>query len=207
MERLHGMAEAGLGWLTLPGAEVCAQRGETPDCRRGDSSLALEAWQIFRLPSAFAVGAGVMLGLTPTTDVPATQLADVERNHSRGYLTVEGTVRYYPYVGEAIEGFLGLTGGLVVISDTFSTVRGSNEVKPLIGPAGVIVRTEGASFGISGGIAYEFVRNWTLGGNLRLGSWFLPQEPGTSPFGDEASLVGQTNVFVITLNVAYRVQL
>ena len=62
-----------------------------------------------------------------------------------------------------------LTGGLVVISDAFSTITSPNEEKPLIGPAGVVVRTEGASFSIGGGLAYEFARNWTFGGNLRLG--------------------------------------
>jgi hypothetical protein len=201
------MAEVGLGWLTLPGAEVCTERGENPDCRRGDSSLALEAWQIFRLPSGFAVGGGVMLGLTPTTDAPARELPDIPRDHSRGYLTVEGTMRYYPYVGESLEGWMGLTAGLVVISDSFSTQRSSNEEKPLIGPSGVVVRTEGGTFGMAGGLAYEFARNWTFGGNLRLGSWFLPNEPDVSPLGDEASLVGQISVFVVTLNIAYRVQL
>ncbi len=207
MQRLHGMAEVGLGWLTLPGAEVCVERGVSPDCRRGDSSLALEAWQIFRLPSGFALGGGVMLGLTPTTDAPPREIPEVERRHSRGYLTVEGGVRYYPYVGESLEGWLGLSGGLVVISDTFSTVPQSGEQKPLIGPAGVVVRTEGGTFGMGGGVAYEFARNWTFGGNLRMGSWFLPLEPGVSPLGDEASLVGQVSWFLVTLNVAYRVQL
>ena len=207
MQRAHGMAEVGLGWLTLPGAEVCVQRGANPDCNRGDSSLALEAWQIFRLPSAFAVSGGVMLGLTPTTDAPPHEIPDVQRNHTRGYLTIEGMMRYYPYVGESVEGWLGLTTGLVVLSDTFSTVTPSGEQKPLIGGAGVVVRTEGGSLGMGGGLAYEFARNWTFGGNLRLGSWFLPVAPAESPFGDEASLVGQISWFVVTVNVAYRVQL
>jgi len=207
MERAHGMAEVGLGWLTLPGAEVCVERGDNPNCTRGDSSLAVEAWQIFRLPSAVAVGGGVMLGLTPTTDAPAQSAPEVQRDHTRGYLTVEGTVRYYPYVGEALEGWLGLGGGLVIISDTFATREQSGQQKALIGPAGVIVRTEGATFGMAGGLAYEFARNWTFGGNLRMGSWFLPQEPASSPLGDEASLVGQISWFVVTVNVAYRVQL
>lgn len=207
MERLHGMAEVGLGWLTLPGAEVCAERGPTPECHRGDASLSFEAWQLFRLPSSVALGGGVMLGLTPTTDTPAREIPGVKRDHTRGYLTFEVTSRYYPYVGDSFEGWLGLTGGLVVISDTFSTIRAPNEEKPLIGPSGVVVRTEGAAFGIAGGVAKEFARGWTVGGGLRLGSWFLPQEPGISPLGDEASLVGQNNVFLVSLHLAYRVQL
>ena len=207
MERLHGMMEAGLGWVMLPGAEVCVQHRDDSACRRGDSSLSLEAWQIFRLPPAWALGGGVMLGLTPTTDAPARQLPDVERDHTRGYLTVEFAGRYYPYVGENFEAWVGMVSGLVVVSDTFSTLSAPGEEKPLIGPAGVVIRSEGGSIAAAGGVAYEFSRGWSFGGGLRLGSWFLPRHPGKSPLGDEASLVGRNNVIAVAIHIDYRVPL
>jgi hypothetical protein len=53
LSRPTGIAEAGFGWLTLPGAEVC-QTG----CSTGDTSFELEAWQLFRASKRFAFGAG-----------------------------------------------------------------------------------------------------------------------------------------------------
>jgi hypothetical protein len=207
MRRPHGMIEVGLGWLTLPDAEVCSVRSVETDCLRGDSSPALEAWQLFRLPPAYALGAGVMLGLIPTTDTPAQGMADVKREHSRGYLTIEGTGRVYPYVRDKVEAWAGLTAGLVVVSDTFETRLDSEMDKPLIGSGGVIIRTEGFASTLAGGVAYEVSRGWSVGGTLRLGSWFLPRQPKVSPLGDEASLAGRASFFVAGLVVAYRVPL
>jgi hypothetical protein len=55
-------------------------------------------------------------------EAPLVALADLERNHSRKYLTLEGMLRYYPYVAEKSEFWVGLTGGLVVLSDRFQVV-------------------------------------------------------------------------------------
>jgi len=204
VEQPTGTAEFGFGWLTLPGAEVC--EGRDPDvCRKGDSGLALEAWQVFRPQAVFAVGAGIMLGLTPT-DAPRSDPEGIDRDHTRSYMTVETGGRYYPYVGESFEAYLGLNAGLAVVSDTF-TVRGEypND-HAMVGRRGVTIRTEGFAIGVGGGGAYQFARSWLVGVNVRYGSWFLPQEPETNPLGDQASLAGRNSVFVVGLNVAYRVQ-
>src|SRR2546425_10286546 len=71
-----GMAEFGVGFFTLPGAQVCIERDA--GCRSGDSSLALSAWPLFRR-GAFAAGAGVMLGVTSSTDAPHNDPPDVPR--------------------------------------------------------------------------------------------------------------------------------
>jgi hypothetical protein len=204
VEQPTGTAEFGFGWLTLPGAEVCVERD--PDiCREGDSGLALEAWQVFRPHARFAVGAGIMLGLTPT-DAPRSDPEGIDRDHTRSYMTVETGGRYYPYVGESFEAYVGLNAGLAVVSDTF-TVRGEypND-HAMVGRRGVTIRTEGFTIGVGGGAAYQFARSWLVGANVRYGSWFFPKKPETNPLGDEASLAGQNSVIVLGLNVAYRVQ-
>jgi hypothetical protein len=209
VDRPVGMAEFGVGWLTLPGANVC---GEQTNCERGDTSLALEAWQLYRANLRFAFGAGVALGLVPTTDAPRSGPEPVEgeesmeRTHSRGYLTIEGITRYYPFVGESLEAWVGITGGLVVLSDTFDTEPGRYQ-KALIGSRGVTIRSEGYTVGLAGGVAYALAPNWSLGATLRYGNWFLPSRAEVDPLGDRASLTGRNTMFAIGLNIAYRVAL
>jgi hypothetical protein len=202
LDRPTGMAEAGFGWLTLPGADVCSQAG----CSAGDTSFELDAWQLYRQNLRFAFGAGLMFALIPTTDAPRSDPPGIERDHSRKYLTIEGTVRYYPYVGERFEVWLGLTGGLVIVSDRFETIDQYDD-KPLIGPPGVIIRTEGYTLGAIVGGAYQLTDNWSIGGSLRFGNWFLPKVPATDPFLDEASLKGRNSMFSLGFNVAYRIAL
>lgn len=203
-ERPTGMAEFGFGWLTLPGAHVCA-RGPTLRCSLGDSSLSLEAWQLVRLTRRFAWGAGLTLGLTPTaTPNPNVAGSGITRDHTRRYLTVEATGRYYPYIGGSFEAWVGLTTGIAVVSDTFSTRSVPPDDRDLVGPKGVTIRTEGFTLGAAVGGAYALSPNWLLGANLRYGSWFLPRKPARDPLGDQASLRGQNSMFVIAFNVAYR---
>src|SRR6478609_3933740 len=58
LDRPTGIAEAGFGWLTLPGADVCSQAG----CKAGDTSFVLDGWQLYRRNLKIAFGAGLMLG-------------------------------------------------------------------------------------------------------------------------------------------------
>jgi hypothetical protein len=66
LNRPTGIAEVGVGWLTLPGASVCS----SGNCKKGDTSFELDAWELFRANRRFAFGAGFLLGLIPTTDAP-----------------------------------------------------------------------------------------------------------------------------------------
>jgi len=201
LDRPTGIAEAGFGWLTLPGAEVCSQAG----CKDGDTSFELDAWQLYRQNVRLAFGAGLLLGLIPTTDAPARDPMGIDRNHSRKYLTLEGMLRYYPYVAEKSEFWVGLTGGLVVVSDRFQVVDVYD--KPLIGPSGVTIRTEGGTLGIAVGGAYELSQHWSVGGSFRFGNWFLPVKRAQNPLEDRASVSGRNSVFSLGLNVAYRISL
>ncbi len=202
LDRPTGMAEAGFGWLTLPGADVCSPAG----CKAGDTSFELDAWQLYRQNLRLAFGAGLMLALIPTTDAPRRDSEGIERDHSRKYLTLEGTLRYYPYVGQTWEIWLGLTGGLVVVSDRF-VVDDNYDDKPLVGPPGVTIRSEGGTLGLALGGAYELSKNWSLGGSFRFGNWFLPVTPAQDALLDKASVAGRNSVFSLGFNVAYRISL
>ncbi len=202
LNRPTGMAEAGFGWLTLPGADVCSQAG----CKAGDTSFELDAWQLYRQNLRLAFGAGLLLGLIPTTDAPRRDPQGIQRDHSRKYMTLEGMLRYYPYVGERFEIWVGLTGGLVVVSDRFKIIDNYDD-KPLVGPPGVTIRSEGGTLGLALGGAYELSQNWSVGGSLRFGTWFLPTTPATDPLEDKASVTGRNSVFSLGFNVAYRISL
>jgi hypothetical protein len=202
LERPTGIAEITFGWLTLPGAEVCSSGG----CKEGDTSLEVGAWQIYRANLDFAFGAGLSFGLVPTTDVPLDDPPGISRDHTRSYLTVEGIVRFYPYVGENVEAWVGLTGGLVVVGDRFTIVNAYDD-QVLVGPRGSTIRTEGGSIGAAAGVVLALGPSWTAGGTLRYGNWFLPSEPARNPFLDEASLTGINVMFSLGLNVAYRITL
>jgi hypothetical protein len=202
LDRPTGIAEAGFGWLTLPGADVCSPAG----CKAGDTSFELDAWQLYRQNLRLAFGAGLLLGLIPTTDAPRNDPDNIERDHTRKYLTLEGTLRYYPYVGETFEMWVGLTGGLVVLSDRF-VVNDDTDDKPLVGPPGVTIRTEGGTLGGAVGGAYQLSSHWSVGGSLRFGNWFLPDTPARNTLADKASVAGRNSVFSLGFNVAYRIGL
>jgi hypothetical protein len=206
LDRPVGMAEGGVGVLTLPAAEVCVER--STGCKQGDVSFAVEAWQLYRPKLRWAFGAGLLLGLIPTATPPRQdqEPPGVERDHTRSYMTVEGMVRYYPYVGEHLEVWVGAIGGLVVVSDRF-TVSGDLDERALAGSRGVTIRTEGGSLGAGVGFAYELTRRWAFVGNLRYAEWFLPRVPAKDPLGTEASLAGRNAVFSLAFGIAYRVDL
>ena len=201
LDRPTGMAEGGVGVLTLPAAEVCAER--RVGCKRGDLSFALEAWQLYRADRRLAFGAGLVAGLIPTAHPPHD---DPDREQTRSYLTVEGAVRYYPYVGEKVEAWLGLTGGLVVINDRFRLIDDTDD-RALLGTRGVSIRTEGATLGPAIGGAYELGQRWAFIGTLRYAVWFLPDEPAQDPGGRQASLTGENQALSVAVGLSYRVTL
>lgn len=194
LERPTGIAEAGFGWLTLPGAQVCVV-----ECSRGDTSFELDVWQLYRGNTRFALGAGILLALIPTNDGSGA-------NHNRRYMTVEGTARYYPYVGENVEWWVGVTGGLVVVSDQYEVARPPSD-RALLGPTGDTIRTEGGSIGLAGGPVVSLARHWTVGSTLRYGHWFLPSRPAVDALGNQASLTGRNTVFSLGVNIAFRLDL
>jgi hypothetical protein len=205
LTRPTGIAEVGIGWLTLPGASVCAQHNTGSTCKKGDTSFDLEAWEVYRTNRRFAFGAGLLLGLIPTTDAPRSDPPGITRNHSRSYLTLEGTIRHYPYVGESLELWWGVSGGLAVVSDRFESDK--NSELALVGQRGVTIRTEGGSIGLVGGAVFWLANHWSLGSVLRYGNWFLPKTAAKDPLLDEASLTGRNTMFSLGISLAYRIPL
>jgi hypothetical protein len=206
LARPTGIAEIGVGWLTLPAASVCAERSSGSGCKKGDTSFELDAWQLYRTNRRFAFGAGLLLGLIPTTDVPRSDPNGIVRDHSRRYLTLEGTIRHYPYVGEGVELWWGVSGGLAVVSDRFE-VTDKNSDLALVGQRGVTIRTEGATIGLALGATFYLAPHWSLGTAFRYGNWFLPKTAGKDPLLDEASLTGSNTLFSLGISIAYRIPL
>ena len=203
----HGKAEVGLGILGLPTAEVCTNRTiANIGCKRGDSSPMLELWQLFRPSPLFAAGAGITIGLFPITDAPKQEPVGVSRDHKRGYLTAEGIARFYWLHGPVWESWIGATGGLVVVSDTYLTNNNSTD-RAYIGPRGITIRSEGYTIGVATGVTKSLSEAWTIGASLRYGLWSLPKTPARDTLGDEASLIGRIATFVIGINVGYRLKL
>lgn len=205
LNRPFGVAEVGVGWLTLPGASVCAERS-TKNCKKGDTSFELDAWQMYRGSRRFAFGAGLLLGLIPTTNAQRDVSNGIERDHSRSYLTLEGMFRHYPYVGESVELWWGLSGGVVVVNDRF-VVTGKNTDLALVGQRGVTIRSEGWTFGLAGGAVFWLAEHWSLGTTFRYGNWYLPKTAAKDPLLDEASVSGRNTMFSLGISLNYRIPL
>jgi len=201
IDRPVGIAEFGLGAFTLPGAEICGPGS----CSQGDVSFELDAWQLYRPTLRYSFGAGITMGLLTIRSPGSEDPAAFARDHSRGYLTVEAIGRYYAYVGETVEAWAGLTSGLAVVRDSFSDKQ-STELS-LVRPRGAPIRSEGLALGFALGSTFALSPNWSVVGSARYGAWFLPTKPATDPFGDKASLTGQTNVVALSLGVGYRIPL
>jgi hypothetical protein len=201
----HGKAEVGLGMLGLPTAKVCTNR-LLLGCKRGDTSPMLELWQLFRPGPLFAFGAGITIGLFPITDAPKNETLDIPRDHRRGYFTAEGIARFYWLHGPVWESWIGVTGGGVVVSDTYVTNNNVTD-RAYIGPRGITIRSEGYTLGFATGVTRSLSEAWTIGATLRYGLWSLPATPARDTFGDQASLIGRVATFVVGINVGYRLKL
>ncbi|HVW26018.1 MAG TPA: hypothetical protein VHC69_11660 [Polyangiaceae bacterium] len=200
---MHGMAELGVGYLTLPGAQVCIER--QVGCAKGDSSFTLSAWPMFRIGN-FSAGAGVMLGVTSSTNAPTNEPPDITRDHSRRYFSLEAAGRYFIPFAQHFDGFVGMTTGLVVLNDFF-LVQEALSGYALVGPRAAELLTEGFSIGATAGLHYEVTEQWVIGAWGRYSNWFLPDNPVHSPFGDEASLKGRVTAIDVTLTAAFRSRL
>lgn len=203
LARLTGMAEFGVGALSLPAAKVCTDR-TSGRCKQGDTSLMLEAWQLLRTSKRIAAGAVVTLGLFPVADVPPNSAPDLQRDHKRSYFAAEAILRWYFYTSPNWEAWAGATGGLVVIADTYSSKEALSEWS-LPGPRGVTTRTEGFTLGCALGVSRPIFGDWSLGASLRYGLWSLPNTPARSPFGDEASLTGRNSMLLLGLSLGYKI--
>ena len=195
--RPSGLVEFGVGVMALPDAQLCGGAG----CDRGDISLEVDAWPLFRASPHFAVGAGITLALTPTQDVPRRDTT-FSRDQSRRYFMVEGVGRYYFAHGRAFEIWSGVSTGLVVVSDNFRTVS-PEPAFTIIGANSANIATEGLSLGLAAGATFGVNDQLQIGGTLRFANWFLPAEPEIIAFEEEASLANRVTMINLALTVAY----
>jgi hypothetical protein len=207
--RAHTLAQLGLGLITLPAADVCL----TPEqCTKGDTSLEVSFWQMYRANRYFAIGAGTSLALNPTVDNPPSDTA-IKRNHTRGYFSVEAQGRYYALRMDLIELWLGITAGGVIISDRYAVAEDDHAITSsasqpaIIGPRSTTVRTEGLTVGGVMGAQWTIAPNWAIGAAFRYARWFVPDTPAKSAFLDSATLTGQQSVLYLGLLCSYRIVL
>lgn len=193
----HAAIEFGLGVLALPDADVCTDAS----CDRGDFSVEVDAWPLFRASRYFAVGAGLTLALIPVQNPPQRETA-LPRESSRRYFMAEGIGRYYFAYATSFEAWCGLSGGLVVVSDNFVTDSDESEIA-LISSKGANIASEGLTLGLATGIAFSMSKSLKLGGVLRVANWFLPSEPEQIAFGDRASLAGRMTMINLALSLSY----
>lgn len=195
----------GAGMLTLPAADVCPVSLDS--CKRGETSLSIGLHNLYRY-GALGVGAGILWALDLSAD-RAPGEAELEREHARSYFLVEAQVRYYGLRFGNLEGWIGGTVGGVVVNDSWSVLadREPYADTAFVGPRAATLGTEGLAAGLGIGAEWTFAANWSLGGQIRYSSWFLPEEPERLPTGDLASLKGRIDMFDFGLSIAYRIAL
>lgn len=193
----YGLVEFGVGVMALPDAKLC---GGDAGCDRGDVSLEVDAWPLFRASPSFAVGAGMTLALIPMQDVPRVT-STFPREHARRYFTAEGIGRYYFVHGPALELWSGISAGLIVVSDNFRTRTDDPTV--IIGASSANIATEGLSLGLASGVTFGVNRHLQVGATLRFANWYLPPNPEVIAFGESASLSSRVTMLNLAFTVAY----
>jgi hypothetical protein len=200
----YTLAELGVGLLSLPAASVCLT---AIPCTKGDTSIELNFWQMYRANRLFAVGAGATVAIKPTNDKQTTDMAGT-RDHSRSYFLVEAQARYYAIHTKPFEAWVGGTVGGIVLSDRYSIdSSGPPLTIAIIGPRASTLRTEGLSLGALVGLQWTIAPNWALGGNIRYLRWFLPHTPATTVFLDRATLTDQQSAVDLGISATYRIAL
>jgi hypothetical protein len=194
----YGLVEFGVGVLALPDAKLC---GGSAGCDRGDISLEVDAWPLFRASPSFAVGAGLTLALIPTQDVPREERT-FPRDHARRYFTAEGIGRYYFVHGQGMELWSGISAGLIVVSDNFKT-RSPEPGVAIVGTTSANIATEGLSLGLATGVTFGVNPHLQVGGTLRFANWYLPPNRQSITFEEEASLSNRVTMINFSFTVAY----
>jgi hypothetical protein len=202
----RGLAELGVGLLSLPGATLCVD--STGDCVKGDSSLLLEGWTLVRPMPYLALGAGLGLGTNTTDSHLARSSGGVPRLHGHGYFTAEAAGRWYSQPWGPFEPWLGGTAGLIVVNDSFSsTAETPTSSAAFVGPRASTLSTEGLSLGLGAGVAYRLSARWSLATSMRGSMWVLPTRPARNAMGDESSLRGVNYAYMLVGALCYEVAL
>jgi hypothetical protein len=197
-QRPHPVVAFDAGVLLMPGQELCLRPENCTDAR---PSLLISAWPLYRISEHFEFGAGLGFGFSPKHEV-IDLTSRVPRTHSSSIFMAEGTARYLPVTGSVFETWVGLTGGFVVLNDSFEIEQNQPE-QHFVGENGSSIASEGASLGAAVGMDWALGSGIRLGGMLRGGLWFLPTSPKRTALGDTATLDGVVPVVAIGLTLSY----
>ena len=221
LDRAHTVAELEVGIIALPNAPISpANRGgSTPlgTVGNGDATVQTGLHLLYRATPEWAFGAGAIFAPNPTTDKNYGGVSELSRSHSRSYLFLGGETRYFPLRTRWIEGWFGMTGGVVVIADRFTT-NDAPQVPSFLGTSTVTVSTEGFAIGVQAGANYLISDQVVLGLALRADQWILPSQANQTflPFATEAScdaigdcrtLTGGVRAFEVGVTIGYRLPL
>jgi hypothetical protein len=221
LDRAHTVAELELGIIALPNAPISTANrgGSTPigPVGNGDATLQTGLHLLYRATPEWAFGAGAIFAPRPTTDANFGGASQLSRSHSRSYLFLGGETRYFPVRSRWFELWFGMTGGVVVIADRFTT-NDAPMVPSILGNNTVTVSTEGFAVGVQAGASYLVSDQIVLGLALRADQWVLPSQSNQTflPFATEAScdaigdcrtLAGGVRAFEVGVTVGYRLPL
>lgn len=207
-DRAHTIAELEAGMLALPQAPIAeGQRdsGVLSDIQ-GDATIMTGLHLLYRGDPSWAIGAGALFAPSPTSTKEYGGLRGLNRSHSRSYLYLGTEARYIPIRRGSLEGWLGLTGGAIIVADRFSTDEG-DRVPTILGTREVTVRTEGFALGLQAGGSWIVAEHWVVGLALRADRWLLPTKPRCSSIGDCSTLSGTVVAFEGGLTIGYRLPL
>ncbi len=207
MDRPHTLAEANTGFLLLPGALVCPQTLDPSTCKRGEFSFAIGLQNVYRF-GPFAFGAGIQWATTLRSDASQGD-PSLQREHTRSYFLVEGLFRYYFLRSKSWDFWAGVTGGLVVVNDSWSEDADRNPPTntAFVGPRAATIGTLGGTIGVCAAAEWTFWPNWSFGPSLRYANWILPETRQMSPTLDVASLAGRLDMIDVGIRLTYRIAL
>ena len=110
-ERRHTLALVELGIIALPGAPISTSQigGDTPFGRigSGDATVQTGIHVLFRVARDWVFGAGFLFGPKPTNDSEYGGLGNLQRTHSRSYVSFGGEFRYVPLHTRYFEAWVG----------------------------------------------------------------------------------------------------
>ncbi|MCL2823699.1 MAG: hypothetical protein FWD57_06885 [Polyangiaceae bacterium] len=203
MQNPYTVAEFGVGLFTLPTSVFELTRLDTRT--RGEAIPYSWVWMLYRVTDDFAIGAGSSLAIPFSKEI-TEHTSEIKRSHKRQYLLIDATARYYGLRLPGIDGWIGATLGGAVISDQFRTEAATTGAV-ILGPSGVVVRTEGLSAGATAGLSWVFLQNWTVEGSVRVAWWFLPSDRECGMTGDCATLSNGVLMMSAGVGIGYRVWL
>lgn len=203
-ERAHAMVEIGIGGLSLPYKKFCLPTEYR--CASSDYTLLGSLRYSLRWSPSFAVGAGISLGFRPLSDNADIQSSEgvIPRVHSRNYLLLSSTFRYYFFEQDGLEVWAGATGGLIVVSDRYEL---QNKGTAIINPRNTTLASQGPMIGLGLGLDWSLNSSWAIGGWTHQMIWFLPENAACGATYDCATVSGASYSLELGLSMIYRSRL